>query len=172
MRVIDLNQSELDLLRELLDQKDVPSVTVEDWKRVRYERRLEFCDLMSNFYGTSLKERERYLIQLPDKEANIKLEESRTQDQLERKARLKDSAKAILGMDQETWDKLPDGTQREVLEGFELIREAGQEISRKEIDSRTPEEIRTILSASNDEWRELPESVTDAVVEKFEQLAG
>lgn len=167
MRTIDLNEQELGVLGELVTKNEVKVMEPEHCRKIRLDRRVGFLELWRSFLYMTPEERGIYLNQIPGQKKSINLE-----DEPEGKAHLKDSVMAILGMDQEKWNLLPDDTQAKVLEQFELIREAGQEISRKEIDSRTPEDIRTILTAPRGEWEALPDSLTDAVAEKFEQLAG
>lgn len=165
MNMIDLNEDELQVLRDHVSPLGIVDLEIEDWHKIRPETKMQFCELLSQFYNMDEQLRKFYLREYlgDDKEdptvAPVNPE-------------LIDSTMAIINMGQKELNELSEATQTKLLRRFELIEEVGREIVQKEIDERIPEEVRAILNAPKDEWDALPKSVTEAVLRKFEKMAG
>ncbi|MBA7496323.1 hypothetical protein ES702_06922 [subsurface metagenome] len=163
--MIDLNEEEVQVLRDHVTRLGIVNLEVEDWRKIRAENRIQFVELLGQFYNMTEDLRSFYLKQYLEDEKEEPGEEQINPE-------LRDSTLAIINMDQEKWDGLSEATQRGILQRFELIEQAGKKLADEEIEEGTPEEIKTILNATEEEWSKLPDSVTEAILRKFEKLAG
>jgi len=169
MKVIDLNREELDVMESLITDGEMRAMGVEDWRRVRLEKRLQFCELWSEVYDMNEKKRQEFfLCQTLDK--NETEEKGKSSEDSSITKDVKASVVRLIETSPEEWAQIPEKTREAAVQRLESMKDESAAKLDTAILEKMPKELAKVMNLTPEEWRELPEGAKDAVLRKMDSL--